>query len=151
MPNHLLQDIENVSPAGKTVCGIAFMLGAIALTIQAATFGTLPQKIKMLQSEGEAKTFLPHKPEELTLAIPPFFPPKTDAEKTQRKIALETRFEELQNALDATSLPPVETPEELIAFGVVSGNIHPLDADRLLEETKGIPIKKDGKVWVTEQ
>lgn len=129
----IIEDSANLSPLGKILCTLAFCLGCVTLFMGASQLGKLPEAYRTYRAEKTADSALQKRPEELR-SVFGGMPPKNEAERTSRELALRNRLQEVAYAM-GTENP---NPPKLLIAAVTAGYIHPFEAKNLLEEISGL-------------
>lgn len=128
----IIEDAENLTPRGKTLCGIAFGAGVICLFILTAALGNIPSEFRKEWEKTKSIDILPSKPEEM---VSPYggASPKNAEERKTREQNIGEKLTRWQLELGSANIP-AKTNGEVLLESVKSGLIHPNDARNARDE-----------------
>jgi hypothetical protein len=156
MPVSILEDSSKLNPAGRVICILLFFGGVSAMIIAMSFIGKGVEFLRYHSAKERVTTITSSIPEEMSFVLPPLNPPKTRDERILRTRQTEAILNNLTE--DAKKDPRfVKTPSnfsdptKILALGVLSGAVHPKEAQRITSEASTLKITMDenGK-WETK-
>lgn len=147
MPASIIQDSTNFTPKARAICLALFVIGTIALIVLASQMGKAVDLVKEHYAQERVGQIADSAPEQMTFELKSVSIPNTKEEEIIRTSKL---VEELNLTAESIGRHPKavlnqkgkNNPEKLISLGVMTGQIHPKNAQLLLEEVRILNISQ---------
>jgi hypothetical protein len=153
MPASIIEDSSLLSPIGRGICIVLFTAGTALLFLGMSKIGDGISHLKSQYAEERVTQIADSIPEELSFALPPVTTPKTEEERILRVGKTEGLLNSLtEEALNTPNPNPsvFRNSKKLIALGVLLGQVHPLEAQQIIEEVNNLNItQNENGEWVS--
>lgn len=145
MPASIIEDSSLLKPPARILCIALFFLGVIMLIAGVSYIGKGIELLKNHGAKHRVTIIADSIPEEMTFVLPPVTSPKTREDKILRTGQIENTMnlltQEINNSpMLKTYAGGVKNPKTVIATGVISGLIHPKEAQRMLKEVEILEV-----------
>jgi hypothetical protein len=139
MPGSIIGDSKNLSHTGKILCGASFFLGLIGILNISIQLPYILDRCHTYQENKKVREVVSSKSEEMSFVVIPFSKPKNAEEADNKAQALVDKLQALENKSRITC----RTANDVLANAVLTGRIHPIDAENLQKEVEYFKIEKN--------